>query len=353
MEKILSICKPSYNRFDVIIPDIKEYLSIGDDRLVIKINDNCSTNPEIEDLKKIASDNANVILNINDYNEGPIPNFMKSLSNAPSKYIMLLLDKDTVDIKLLPEFIDYLENEKPNFGFVDLGNDKPRHEEIFKAGYDAISHVAYLRKHPSGYFWKTDLFYEEMNKQYFKEMDPSFDFPFGAICGSLASKYDATIIVWPLVINANMRSFSNPVYKKTYSYNDENFYFGKRWSLIGYNYFIKNALSLEITNKEKEMIVDNLTYNAMAWCTTDLRRLYQRKNVCEYYNLRMRNISFPEMIKNIVEVVKIYFLTTKGYVPIHKTLGIIAYSFGKSFLRICKMCVRDMLIKPKEEPFKA
>jgi len=351
MKKVLTICKPSYNRFDVLIPDVKEYLSLNDERLYVKVNDNGSTDPGIELLKNI--NHPNFSYQINEKNEGPIPNFIKALSNATSDYIMLLLDKDTVDVKLLPNFLDYLESTKPYFGYIDLSNNKQKQEVTYKAGIDAITHVGYLRKHPSGYFWRTDLFYNEMSMHYFKDMDPSFDFPFGAICGSLASKYDATVIYWPLIINANMRKFSNPIYKKTYSYNDDNFYFGKRLSLMAYNYFLKNLLSLDIPQNDKDKIVLSLTNSAVVWCTTALRRILQRKNVCEYYNLTMRDVSFLEMYSNTTDVLQLFKTITKGFLSYYRVFYFIIIVRLKSLLRTLRVCIKDVFIKPKEEPITA
>ena len=352
MKKILSICKPSYNRFDVLVPDIKEYLSIDDDRLIIKVNDNCSINPEIQTLKDLACSNENVILNINNKNEGPIPNFISALSNAPSDYVMLLLDKDTIDIRLLPEFIDYLEKEKPNFGFIDLGNNKPKHEERFKAGYDAISNVGYLRKHPSGYFWRADLLYEELDKPYFKEMDPSFDFPFGAICGSLASRYDATILYWPLIINETMRVNESEM-PKTKSYNDDNFYFGKRLSIMAYKYFYSNLMTLNMEKKERWILSTQLTNEAIIWVTISLRSLFRRKNVCDHYNLTVRKIGFPELLKNTNDIICLYkSLSASRYnrFTIYLTS---CFFYCKSVVRSFLHCAKDLIVKPKEEPLRA
>ena len=59
---------------------------------------------------------------------------------------MLVLDKDTLDINVLPEFMDYLETEKPAFGFVDLNINSKMDVDCYGAGWDAVRHTSYLSK---------------------------------------------------------------------------------------------------------------------------------------------------------------------------------------------------------------
>ena len=42
-KKVLSICIPTYNRKEVLIDEIKQYLSVQDERFCIKVNDNCGS----------------------------------------------------------------------------------------------------------------------------------------------------------------------------------------------------------------------------------------------------------------------------------------------------------------------
>lgn len=55
-KKVLSICIPTYNRKEVLIDEIKQYLSVQDERFCIKVNDNCSTDGTVAALLQIHDD---------------------------------------------------------------------------------------------------------------------------------------------------------------------------------------------------------------------------------------------------------------------------------------------------------
>ena len=123
-KKVLSICIPTYNRKEVLIDEIKQYLSVQDERFCIKVNDNCSTDGTVTALLQIHDDR--LIVSRNEKNEGSVPNWMKALLNCNSEYVIFVLDKDLIDIKYLSAFIDYLVSDKPNFGYVDLDINKQK-----------------------------------------------------------------------------------------------------------------------------------------------------------------------------------------------------------------------------------
>ena len=310
MKPVLTICKPSYNRKDVLIPDIKEYLSIKDDRLQVKVSDNASTDGTVEELLNIKD--PRLILNLNKENVGPRPNCLSALKGTGSDYILLVIDKDTVDVKLLPKFIDFLQNERPFFGFIDLSNKKQMYEKTYAKGYECISNLAYLSKHPSGYFWRSDLFEEEIEKTYFKNIKSDFDFPYEVINGSLGASYDGVIVYWPFIINETLR-INELEMPKTKSYNADNFFFGKKMRLVAYNYYYSNMLSLPLQLEDKIKLARTITNTAISGVTVGLRRLLQRKNVCYHYNLTKRNVGLYEMIRNTLDVLKIFkFLSSKS-----------------------------------------
>ena len=347
---VLTICKPTYNRKLVLIPDILDYLSVEDSRFQIKVNDNRSTDGTVEELSKIQD--SRLIFHVNEGNEGALFNFVSALKDSKSAYILLLIDKDTLDVKLLSRFIDYLQNEKPNFGYIDLSNDKPIHEVVYEKGVQSVLHSAYLSKHPSGFFWKTELFENEISKPYFKELQSDFDFPYDLLNGYLGARYSCTVMYWPLIINETMRVDEDKM-PKTKSYNNDNFFFGKKKIRMTYCAYLNNMYKTELSERDKRYIASNLTHDAIVKSSTGLRKLLQRKNVCYHYNLKMRKVSFLEMVGNTIDILKDYRLLTKDKLSFLFYAKSAAILFIESLFRISAVCIKEVIIKPKQEPIKA
>lgn len=344
-DKVLTICIPTYNRKLVLISDIKRYLSLNDNRFSVKVNDNCSSDGTIDELRKIAD--SRLSFNVNSINLGGLINGTLSLIGASSKYIIYLLDKDTIDTSVLSSFIDYLESNTPNFGFVDLSNKGERHIETYKAGKDAIIKVAYRSKHPSGFFWKTSLFEEEIKKDYIKIIDPNFEFLFDLMAGSLASKFDATIIYWPLIINANLRVTPIEEYKKSYTYNEANIYFGIQQVRRAFCYYLSNLMSLGILADDKRVIAKQLTDNFLLKASISLKKCYSNDELCAHYNMKPRKVRFKEMVCNSSNIICAYLNICRGHLPILKCVFTALCLWVKSLLRIiydyikCIICGSD------------
>lgn len=305
MNRLLTICKPTYNRIQVLASDIKDYLALQDERFCIKVNDNNSTDDTIPVLSNIKD--KRLIVNKNPVNLGTMRNGIAALKGAKSKYIMLLLDKDTIDMRVFPLFLDYLEKEEPYFGYVDLNINSPIYIENFQPGIESIIKVAYLSKHPSGFFWRADIFDEEIIKPNYDEYQ-TFDFIYDLINGSLAVKYPGTIVHIPLVINANIRSSSNcKLYsnKGSYGYDASNIYFGKEKRLLEFETYLKNSVTHDISKEDKCKIIAHLTYKGCSSVSTGLHSIMQNKAACDHYHLRTRNVTFIEMEKNICEILSI------------------------------------------------
>ena len=65
--------------------------------------------------------------------------------------------------------------------------------------------------------------------------------------GPIASKYPATIVYMPLIINANIRTdMTSKKYKGSYGYDASNIWFGKEKRTLEYEIFLKSASSLEV-----------------------------------------------------------------------------------------------------------
>lgn len=335
MNKILTICIPTYNRKEILVQEVKDYLSVDDMRFTVKVNDNCSTDGTKEVLEQIKD--PRLVCCFNSENKGSIPNWILALSNNESDYLIFTLDKDLVDINQLKSFLDYLEREKPYFGFADLDISKPKDYEKIEPGLDNVLKMAYLDKHPSGYFYRRDLFEEAIKKDSFLKLDKRFDFPFEVINAELAVEYPSLIIKGGLVVNANYRKELKG--NKTLSYDDSNIWYGAPRRFIEFRYYIDNALNLSLDNSAKLKLARILTNRGVQNVTLQLRYFLRNESLCTHYNVKKREVTLVEMTKNAKKILSIFEVSSKGKLTVVQRSIIKYSSYTKFMTRLFKSFV--------------
>lgn len=337
MSKVLTICIPTFNRKDVLIREVSDYLSVKDKRFCIKVSDNCSTDGTQEALRKIADERLKI--NVNKENIGSIPNWIKSLSENDSDYLLFTLDKDLVDIKQLQQFINYLEKEKPYFGYVDLDISKEVGVDTFLPGYDNILKMAYLDKHPSGYFYRRELFEKAIKRDSFLKIDPRFDFPFEIINAELALAYPSVIVRGGLIINASYRK--DIIEGKTLSYDENNIWYGGPRRFVEFSYYIDSALSLPLSLENRYKLIRLNTKRGVDNVTFTLERLMKNETASTHYNVEMRNVGFVEMLSNTTNIFKILKEQAKGRLSYYQFLQIRTEITAKFIIRylLKSLCV--------------
>lgn len=348
MNPVLTICKPTYNRKDVLIPDLESYLQLKDERFVVHVSDNGSTDGTLEELKRLSSLYSRFSYHHFKKNVGPNPNGIKSLSGAKSDYVFLLIDKDTIDLKVLSGFIDYLQTETPYFGYVNLSNDKEYNVVRHSAGVDASTNVGFRRGHPSGMFWRSDLFDGEIAKAYFTETDNDFDFTYDLIQGMLGLSYPGDVVYMPLVINENMRIKER---LKTKSYNDDNFFFGHKMNMLALKFFLSPVLNSAATTYTKEAVIEAILKRIIITSTIGIKNLLYQEACCYHYNLTRRNVGIVEMNHNVDEIIRKTILQIKLCgIPIQIPFLRIKI---KSYLRNIKCCIIWAFSKPEQRELTA
>ena len=339
-KKILSICIASYNRKDIIVSDVLSYLSLDDNRFIVTVQDDRSTDGAFEELEKISDDR--LLLRRNTVNLGALQNAKAAMDNHKDcLYVLNLNDKDCLDAKVLPAFLDYLEKDKPYYGYVDLKNNIPFRVETINDGIDALKRLSYLCKHPSGFFWRSDLFHEEINEDYYKSLPPKFDYQFDLMYAHCAVRYPGVIVFIPLIINSMMRP--QLAGAKSYSYTEENLYYGAKKRLETYELFLRDINILDVDDRTKEEIQYFVTRRNAEFVTTTLRLLLQHTEVCDHYNLTPRVVPLHEMVVNIKALLDIYSKYAPNY---NKGLTLVykkSFIFVRYTLSSFKMCVKELL----------
>ncbi len=297
---LLSICIPTFNCKERIITIVNRYLQIPDDRFCIKIVDNKSTDGTYEALASISD--SRLFVSQNPSNIGFQKNSIKALVNAPAKYILYSIDKDYFSEQYLSIFIDYLVSDNPFFGYIALKyNPFEKTKSTYKAGIDAVLNSgAFISRHPTGFYFRSDLFDNEISKDIYSQLDPYFAFPFDMVYGSFACKHDVTLYNIPLTIHPDELIKTT----KTITYNEDNFFFSAKYRIIAYRYYLYILFESILTKTEKYQITSVLFYRLLIDVSIGLNSFYNDNLVCEHYNLRQREIGICEMLKNTLLATK-------------------------------------------------
>lgn len=104
---VLSICIPTYNGGERLEKLIKLILKSSRQDIEIAVTDNCSSDNTIELLRKIGDKRLQIYQNKS--NLGAFANGVHSLANGKGKYVMLLLDRDVIQIKCLDAYLEFLK----------------------------------------------------------------------------------------------------------------------------------------------------------------------------------------------------------------------------------------------------
>lgn len=106
---ILSICMPNYNGGERIVANVKHILNYERTDIEIVISDNVSTDTSMAELKKIKDKRLKLFQN--EKNIGSLKNGIKALQHGSGKYLMILLDRDILQIEYLDMYMDMLKKE--------------------------------------------------------------------------------------------------------------------------------------------------------------------------------------------------------------------------------------------------
>lgn len=337
--RILTICIPTFNRIKITEAEVKEYLVIKDERIGVNVCDNHSSDDTYSRLSKISDERLRVIENPE--NIGPKPNEIKSLSDNDSEYVILTLDKDKMDPQKLVEFIDLLEEKKPYFGYVNLDIYAKKNVEVTSPGVENVLKVAYLNKHPSGYFYRSDLFNDAIKRESFTKLDKNFDFPYEILNGELATKYPSSIVSGGYVINANYRKELHTKDNSSRSYKASNLWYDANHRLKYYSAYLDNALSLNLSMNDKLIIVKKITADVISNVTYGLRRVMADKEISEHYHVEPRYVSFKEMVSNLGKAISVFKSNASGRLS-NKDINRIAF---KSYLHFIYIGLKNIIKK--------
>jgi GT2 family glycosyltransferase len=228
-EKVISFCIPSFNREEKTYALVMNILQYQSDDIDVIVLDNCSKDRTVERLSQIKDSRFQFVCN--EYNIGGMPNILKVLTLANAQYAILCLDKDWVDYKRIADLVKMLKTEKGIVvGYCSLDISKESDRIVYQKGFQAVLNVAYLLKHPSGNFYKTDIYQRTLLVQQ-KNFTQNTNFAFlpDIINAHMALDGNALLVNIPVVSRGTL--LSEEAINKSHTYTKENLFYSPEYQI--------------------------------------------------------------------------------------------------------------------------
>ena len=288
----ICFCIPTFNRAENLYALVSGILSLRDPRIQVAVLDNASTDNTIDLLSKIKD--SSLKLCSNPVNRGVLFNCLKVLTLSSARYSILLLDKDSLILSRVINFIEFLDRHRPVCGYCEHGSALSREPLIYDAGFNAIKNVAYSTNHPTGYFFLSSWLSTELVDKWCN-FDVAGHFPFEFIQAEFCCKGPAAVYRDPLflpetlILGKSKRSFG------TNGAIEEPFFSPSERLRLAIS-FSAHICTLPIAIEAKKKLISHRFIKGLAQATVGYRQILMNKSCCEHYNITPRRVTYREVI---------------------------------------------------------
>lgn len=299
---ILSVCIPSYNRFEKLKETVGNILKAKSDEFEVVIVDNCSPR-DIRDYISIDDPRLRIIKR--DKPVYGVKNVGDSILWGRGEFSLLLLDKDTIIADGLDIFIESLKNSDVMGGYCEL-NSKENNIEIVEK--NTIEYFGYLSKHPSGNFYKIGAIRKYIeSKSEVLEKDP---FPFDiylAYCASLGKMmyYDKPCVC--SILNDLKEDDSRG--SLTFNKDVGNMYYFPKNRIEEFKTYISCLNEIEIEKSERTEICTRLYKRTLLHVTKEYRNIMNNPEICKHYHHETEKIGLFKMMGFVADLRKAFYDT--------------------------------------------
>jgi len=296
IKPVISFCIPTYNRSEKIYNLVLEILKHNGDDIEVVVLDNHSTDNTKATLSTIKD--SRFVFYENESNLGGNYNFVKAMTKGKGDFIIFCTDKDYMDHHNIVRLVGLLKNNTEiAVGYCKLNTNEENEFEIFDRGMEALKNMAYLSKHPTGYFYKNEYLSLIDILENFSDTNKVGAFPFEFICAEVCLLGKAVIVNMPLC-TTETREQAREYKSLTYSPKNKNIYFfpKKRYDLL--ENYVMHIASLSISKKNKWYMVKKVLNQELFSATIGFKRICNDLYICEHYNMQTREVGFIELFKD-------------------------------------------------------
>lgn len=291
-EILLSICIPTYNRVSKVLELVKSILQYKGLNIEVVVLDNASTDETQLKLSEIHDSRLKVFTNSN--NIGSMPNIIKSFSHGRGRYLMLCLDKDFIVVDYLDEFLNILcAKSDLSVGTINLNCTVASECNHFLRGSESLLQMAYKSEHPSGLFFKKDIYHNLLLDPQKILVNESFAFNPDLIKADLLTKGNAIFVNIPLVKTEPLEECSEII---SFTYLGDNIYFSPKMIQKRVQMFMNHIISLEIKDQIKIKLINLIFTRYLYESTIEFRKILNDSNICNHHKLSTREVKLKELI---------------------------------------------------------
>lgn len=297
---LLSICIPSYNRFEHLKEIISSISMAQSNDFELCIVDNGSdkdieTNMCIHDPRVKIFKRGNVI--------NGACNVNTCINFGTGKYKLLLLDKDFIDGKKIDDFIEFLYNHVDICGGECTINCDGSIESTKIYPKMKNLHVFFQGRHPTGLFYKNECIEKDAIIEIHNDTINSFGYENPLAYCAFAGAYAVynKPLVYSLLNNPSIVTKSATINPKS-----NNVYWLPKNRC---DQFVRNLnhLSLfDISNRDYGKIANDLYKRCVKQVTVDYKNILSLPNTCLHYGIEPKKLTILEMINNYNYLKKIF-----------------------------------------------
>lgn len=306
---LLSICISSYNHGDKCVQLINNILAVKDRRYNIIVCDDCSDENTMRKLKMLSDSKLFLIFNKN--NLGACKNWFRTIDSGSGKYILHVLDRDTIEVNYLSIILDILEKNSVGGGYFGRsalypvgGILKRKSYAVCNKGREAFLTMAGVPVHPTGFVVRRSIWKKGNYKKYFYESNSYGIYPHSYVFGEIAIKN-------PMIFSPI------PFYSYTYRGSNKLSRFYEKNKIKDYWWFPENTIKTDTQlmlylskigdESYREEFICRRFKDALNRATFVYKKVTANQQEMEHYGFEARYVSGWELLQISIKY-KIFFL---------------------------------------------
>ncbi len=286
----LSICIPTFNRGQIVVDLVNSILKCNDNRFEVVVLDNCSTDGSFENLLSIKDPRLSVFKN--DFNIGSSPNVVKSILYAKGVYSIICLDKDKILTHKISELIDFFESTNCILGRCKLFSNNISKNIEYAAGVKSLINIAFADTHPTGHFYKTDIYKTSKNVKKIIENLDQFGFYFEIINAGI-SLIGPSVILNSIYFETETNEERKKVLSKSFLGKDN--FFDPLACKIRFCRYYNELFSLKLNYFIKQLVTVKLFYNYVISSVFAYKSILSNKDLCDHYCVESYSLSKKDL----------------------------------------------------------
>lgn len=290
----LSFCIPTYNNAKSINRLVMSILSYKDPEIEIVVLNNGSTDETLSLLQKINDERLNLFSN--DMNMGALFNMVNVLDKGRGEYLVYMTDHDHIDNENIDEFKSFLLTaDSVSCGYCEFVSSSEKQFDIYTKGFQAANKIAYITRHPTGYFFKNDFLKSLNFVNRFSDYEYVDLFPLEFVFAELCVLGDGAIYHDPLFSPETEEKIVVKHKSATTNGKSKNAFFSPQTRLKLAISFEDHIHSLSLNENDKEELKINSFFRELSSATLGFKNIMNRKDLCEHYYMECRKIRIKEL----------------------------------------------------------